>query len=139
MEATTVSDTQDPIWYARPVFFVSSLVAALTFYVDTLGFVKKWHSDDGDGNVCQVDRSGCEIILCEMSERHDRGRLFLELNRQGMTDLRRELAERAVPFEMLWWGYDTIRLVDPDGNELLFPIDDSNAVEPTGGPPVQTR
>ena len=25
-----------------------------------------------------------------------------------------------------WWGYDAIRIVDPDGNELLFPLDETN-------------
>lgn len=126
LEAPLMSETQESIWYARPVFFVSDLQMALAFYIDTLGFVKKWHSDNGKGDVCQVDRGGCEIILCESAERRDRGRLFVELNRQGMTELRREIAERVVPFEMVWWGYDTIRLVDPDGNELLFPLDETN-------------
>ncbi len=28
---------------------------------------------------------------------------------------------RSVPTEKSWWGYDVIKIVDPDGNELLFP------------------
>ena len=52
-------------WYLRPVLFVSDLQAALLFYLDKLGFEKRWHAGDGKGTVCQVNRGGCEIILCE--------------------------------------------------------------------------
>jgi len=110
-------------WYARPVFFVHDLQVALGFYVEKLGFAKTWHEGDGAGTVCQVDRGECEIILCEDPERRDRGRLFVELTRAGIDELRREVAERAVPAGRAWWGYDVIRIVDPDGNELLFPLE----------------
>lgn len=113
-------------WYARPVFFVSDVQAALRFYIDKLGFTKKWHEADGRGTVCQVDRGECEIILCEDATRRDRGRLFVELTRDGIDELRRELVERSVPNEMALWGYDVIRVTDPDGNELFFPLDDTN-------------
>ena len=52
---------------------------SLRFYLDQLGFAKKWHSDDGAGTVCQVSRSDCEIILCQDAARHDKARLFIEL------------------------------------------------------------
>jgi catechol 2,3-dioxygenase-like lactoylglutathione lyase family enzyme len=113
-------------WYSRPVLFVSDVQHALGFYLDTLGFTKKWHEADGTGTVCQVDRGGCEIILCQDPARKDRGRLFIELNRNGIDELRREIVERSVPTEKTWWGYDAIRIVDPDGNELLFPLDETN-------------
>jgi len=29
----------------------------------------------------------------------------------------------------LWWGYDVIRIADPDGNELFFPLDETNDAE----------
>jgi hypothetical protein len=47
--------------------------------------------------------------------------LFVELTVDGLTALRREILERSVPSEKSWWGYDVIKIVDPDGNELLFP------------------
>ena len=34
-------------WYARPVLFVSDVQGALRFYVDKLGFNKKWEAGDG--------------------------------------------------------------------------------------------
>jgi catechol 2,3-dioxygenase-like lactoylglutathione lyase family enzyme len=96
----TESPVSEPVaqqWYLRPVLFVSDLQAALRFYIDKLGFEKRWHSGDGNGTVCQVNRGGCEVILCEDAARQDRGRLFIELNRDGIDELRREIAERAVP------------------------------------------
>ena len=113
-------------WYLRPVLFVSDLQAALRFYIDKLGFEKRWHTADGKGAVCQVNRGGCEIILCEDASRQDKGRLFVELTREGIDELRREIAERSVPTEKAWWGYDVIRIADPDGNELFFPLDETN-------------
>lgn len=106
-------------WYARPVFFVSDLTRALAFYEGKLGFSRKWHEADGTGSVCQVDRSDCEIILSEDASRPDRGRLFLELTREAVDELLRELADRGVAAERSWWGYDVLEIHDPDGNELL--------------------
>jgi catechol 2,3-dioxygenase-like lactoylglutathione lyase family enzyme len=108
-------------WYARPVFFVTDLARALEFYVDALGFTKTWHEADGQGTVCQVNRGECEIILCEDPKRSDRGRLFVELTPDGFSALRREIEAGSVRSTEMWWGYDTIQVIDPDGNELLFP------------------
>lgn len=116
-------------WYSRPVLFVSDLQGALRFYIDTLGFEKRWHAGDGKGNVCQVNRGGCEIILCEDADRQDRGRLFVELNRDGMNELSREIAERSIRTQKVSWGYEVIRIADPDGNELFFPLDETNDSE----------
>lgn len=108
-------------WYTCPVLFVADLDRAIRFYVDMLGFAKCWHDDDG--KVCQVDRGGCEIILCEDPTRRDKSRLFVSVNMDVLADLRRELVERSVAFKETWWGYDSIQIDDPDGNELLFPIE----------------
>lgn len=107
-------------WYPRPVFFVADVNQAIRFYVDLLGFKKPWHK----GTVCQVNRSDCEIILCQSADRKDKSRLFVELTKDGMAELRREIAERSIPNKETWWGYDVIQIDDPDGNELLFPIED---------------
>lgn len=109
-------------WYARPVFFVAELNRAIHFYVDVLGFEKSWHEGDGTGGVCQVNHGECEIILCEDGTRRDRGRLFVELTADGIADLRRQFVERHVSPKETWWGYNTLQVGDPDGNELLFPL-----------------
>jgi catechol 2,3-dioxygenase-like lactoylglutathione lyase family enzyme len=129
MSESTVSERIAHQWYARPVLFVSDVQGALRFYIDKLGFKKKWHTADGEGTVCQVDRGGCEIILCQDPARQDKGRLFVELNRDGIDELRREISERSLPIQKAWWGYDVIRIADPDGNELLFPLDETNDSE----------
>jgi catechol 2,3-dioxygenase-like lactoylglutathione lyase family enzyme len=109
-------------WYTRPVLFVADVNRALEFYVNMLGFEKRWHEGDGAGHVCQVDRGECQIILCQDETRSDRGRLFVELTSDGLTDLRRELVRRSVPSKNSWWGSDVLQVDDPDGNELLFPV-----------------
>lgn len=111
-------------WYARPVLFVADIRRALRFYVDLLGFEKAWHEADGAGKVCQVNRAGCEIILCENTDRKDKARLFIELTDDGIAELRREIVERSIRSKKSWWGYDAIQIDDPDGNELLFPLSD---------------
>jgi catechol 2,3-dioxygenase-like lactoylglutathione lyase family enzyme len=108
-------------WYARPVLFVADVQRALHFYVDLLGFEKRWHEGDGAGTVCQVGRGECEIILSGDATRTGKGRLFIELTPEGFTALRRELAARGVASTATWWGYDSLLVEDPDGNELLFP------------------
>jgi catechol 2,3-dioxygenase-like lactoylglutathione lyase family enzyme len=123
MTETAVSERIAHRWYTRPVFFVSDVQAALVFYIDKLGFQKQWHEADGKGGVCQVHRGECEIILCEDASRRDRGRLFVELTPEGLDELRREIAERSVPIQTSWWGYDVIRIADPDGNELIVPTE----------------
>ena len=112
-------------WYTRPVLFVSDVNRALYFYTDILGFKKAWHEGDGQGKVCQVDRAGCEIILCEDAAHRDKGRVFVELTRDGVAEFKHEIAERSIPNKKSWWGQDVIQIDDPDGNELLFPLPDS--------------
>jgi catechol 2,3-dioxygenase-like lactoylglutathione lyase family enzyme len=123
MTKTAVTEQVTHRWYARPVLFVADVNRALRFYVDKLGFEKSWHEGDGAGGVCQVNRAGCEIILCEVATRRDKARLYVELTADGLAALRREVVEHSVPSEKSWWGSDVIKIVDPDGNELLFPAE----------------
>ena len=90
------NDVNDHVWYMR-LFFVSDIERAIGFYVDKLGFTKKWHEADGKGTVCQVDRGSCEIILCQDTTRRDRSRVFLELSRAAVDQLLNEVAERSIP------------------------------------------
>jgi hypothetical protein len=109
-------------WYTRPVLFVDDITRAARFYIERLGFQKAWHEDDGKGTVCQVNRAGCEIILCEDPMRSHKARLFVSLSGEGIAELRREIVERSVSNKESWWGSDVVQIDDPDGNELLFPL-----------------
>src|SRR5262245_28074667 len=104
MESTPKSQTIHR-WYTRPVFFVADVNRASRFYAEVLGFEKGWHAGDGAGKVCQVNHGECEIILCEDSARRDRGRLFIELTSEALTDLRREFVDRSVPTKETGIGY----------------------------------
>lgn len=122
-DADTEGRTQHR-WYTRPVFFVRDVHRAAQFYINQLGFIKSWHSEDGAGSVCQVAHGECEIILSQDEQRTDRGRLFIELTKQALDDLRHEFEQRGVPTTETHWGYDTLSVTDPDGNELYFPTPD---------------
>jgi catechol 2,3-dioxygenase-like lactoylglutathione lyase family enzyme len=121
MTADTPTPRADHRWYTRPVFFVADIHRAAQFYIESLGFQKAWHEADGAGTVCQVNHGECEIILCQDATRRDRSRLFIELTAEARAALRIELAARNVAVTEMWWGYDTLQVEDPDGNELLFP------------------
>ena len=114
------TEETDHVWYLRTVFFVSDIQRTIDFYVGKLGFVKKWHEADGKGTVCQVDRGGCEIILCQDPRRKTPARVFLELSRAGVDQLLKEVEDRSIPTKKTWWGYDVLQIDDPDGNELLI-------------------
>lgn len=45
--------------------------------------------------MSDAGRGWCEIILCEDATRPDRGRLFVDLTRDALAELRRDLAGRA--------------------------------------------
>lgn len=113
-------ETIEHIWYSRPVFFVSDIHNSISFYVDNLGFIKKWHEADGKGAVCQVDRGGCEIILCQDTARTDKSRVFLELSRAGVDQLRKEFADRLVPTKKSWWDMTYFKLTTRTATNCLF-------------------
>src|SRR5262245_43857652 len=110
-------------WYSRPVLFVRSVEQSVAFYVDLLGFTQSWRYDeDSRALVAQVERQGCEIILsCQDSHRTGHGRLFISLDVSVLHELRAELEAKGVEVQDGFWGYDTMIVVDPDGNQLFFP------------------
>jgi catechol 2,3-dioxygenase-like lactoylglutathione lyase family enzyme len=112
-------------WYARPVLFSSDVEASLDFYTSVLGFTRAWvHDSDGKPLVAQVNRADCEIILAANAPR-GQSRLFIELTAEELSAFQKEIETRSIPFERSWWGYPVIKIMDPDENELLFPIEDN--------------
>jgi catechol 2,3-dioxygenase-like lactoylglutathione lyase family enzyme len=112
-------------WYSRPVFFVSDLKKASDFYRDVMGFKEAWsHEDKGKKIVAQMTRGSCEIILNENSERAGKSRVFIALEVEELEVLQKEIVEKKIETKNLFWGYPVIEIKDPDGNELLFPIED---------------
>ena len=113
-------------WYTRPVFFVADVERARDFYVGSLGFIEKWSfAENGKLFVGQANRDDCEIILSSQSpEKNGKGMLFISLSTAAYTALPGELAAKGVDVKEGWWGYRTLIVTDPDGNELFFPDPD---------------
>ncbi len=110
-------------WYSRPVFFVQSVERSIAFYTEKLGFTEAdRYEEEGKILVGQVNREDCEILLnCQQPEKNGRGRMFLSLEIGALRTLRAEFENRGAPISDGWWGYDTMIIEDPDGNELFFP------------------
>jgi catechol 2,3-dioxygenase-like lactoylglutathione lyase family enzyme len=111
------------VWYSRPVFFVESVERSIAFYTEKLGFTHGFcYEEEGKVLVGQVNREDCEIILnCQQPEKTGRSRIFISIDFGPLQALRAEFEDRGAPIRDGWWGYDTMIIQDPDGNELFFP------------------
>lgn len=118
-------------WYAGVVLFVSDVARSVDFYVAILGFAEGWSFDDnGVKFVAQVERDGCEIILSsQWPDKVGNGMMFISLDPADFASLRGNLTAARAPFRDGWWGYRSIIVTDPDGNELFFP----DPSDPGGG------
>jgi catechol 2,3-dioxygenase-like lactoylglutathione lyase family enzyme len=123
------------VWYSRPVFFVESVERSIAFYTEKLGFAKGWcYEEEGKILVGQVDREDCEIILnCQQPEKIGRGRIFISIDIEPLRALRAEFEGQGAPIREGWWGYDTMIIQDPDGNELFFPYPKKEKSAPISG------
>ena len=111
------------VWYSRPVYFVESVERSIAFYTEKLGFTEGFrYQEEGKILVGQVNREDCEIILnCQQPEKTGRGRIFISIDIEPLQALRTEFEDRGAPIRDGCWGYDTMIIEDPDGNELFFP------------------
>jgi catechol 2,3-dioxygenase-like lactoylglutathione lyase family enzyme len=111
------------VWYSRPVFFVESVERSIAFYTEKLGFTKGFcYEDGGKILVGQVNREDCEIILnCQQPEKTGHSRIFISIDIGPLQTLRAEFENQGAPISDGWWGYDTMIIEDPDGNQLFFP------------------
>ena len=111
------------VWYSRPVIFVESVERSIAFYTEKLGFTESSrYEEEGKILVAQVNREDCEILLnCQQPEKTGRSRMFISIDIGPLQALRAEFEARGAPIRDGWWGYDTMIIEDPDGNELFFP------------------
>ena len=130
-------------WYSRPVLFVADVDAALAFYVGQLGFAEAWKFTENDGPgvtgparpdaptvVAQVNRDGCEIILSvQRPDKAGKAMLFIALTAEDWAALPEAFAAREVAWSEGWWGYRSLIVADPAGNQLYFP----DPTDPGGG------
>lgn len=113
-------------WYSRPVLFVENVERAIAFYTEKLGFTEgDRYEEDGKVLVSQVNREDCALLLtCQEPDKNGRGRMFISLDLEPFLSYKAELEKRGAPIKTGWWGYDTMIVEDPDGNELFFPYPD---------------
>lgn len=114
-------------WYSRPVLFVAEVERASAFYVDRLGFTEAWRFPESDGRVvvAQVVRDGSEFLLSsQWPNKVGGGMMFIALTATDWRALPDILAARDVAFAWGHWGYRTLIIDDPDGNQLFFPDPD---------------
>jgi len=113
-------------WYSRPVLFVDNVERSIAFYTEKLGFTEgDRYEEDGKVLVGQVSREDCALLLtCQEPDKNGRGRMFISLDLEPFLAYRAELEKRGAPIRMGWWGYDTMIVEDPDGNEMFFPYPD---------------
>jgi catechol 2,3-dioxygenase-like lactoylglutathione lyase family enzyme len=111
------------VWYSRPVFFVESVERSIAFYTEKLGFTQGFrYEEEGKVLVGQVNREDCEIVLnCQQPEKTGHSRIFISIDIGPLQALRAEFEARGAPIRDGWWGYDTMIIRDPDGNELFLP------------------
>lgn len=110
-------------WFARPVLFVTDVDRSVDFYASQLGFTRGWrHEENGRALVAQVDRQGCELILCaQWPDKAGTALMFISLEHDLLLALRAELEGRGVVVKDGFWGYRVMIVQDLDGNELYFP------------------
>lgn len=115
-----------PTWYSRPVLFVTDVERSLAFYTENLGFTEgPRYAEDGRVLLGQVTREDCTVLLnCQQPDKAGHGRMFISLEAEPFLALRAEFAQRGSPMREGWWGYDTLIVEDPDGNEWFFPYPD---------------
>lgn len=111
-------------WDARPVFFVEDVERSLAFYVDRLGFTEtNRYAQDGKVLVGGVQRDECRLLLnCQQPQKNGHARYWILLGLDAYQAFRRELEGKGVEMKDDWWGFDTMIVEDPDGNELFFPV-----------------
>ena len=109
-------------WYTRPVFSVASIDASLNYYCDLLGFKQDWKYEEEETIlVAQVSRGDFELILAGNLDRKGKGRVFISLTTDENSQLKELIENNDIPYEEICWGYPSIKLQDPDGNEMIFP------------------
>ncbi|MDP3738246.1 MAG: VOC family protein [Hyphomonadaceae bacterium] len=110
-------------WYSRPILYAANLKRTLDFYIGQLGFDESWRYDEGGATqIVQVERLGCELIFsCQDRMKAGAGRIFISLDLDVLEATRRDYEAKGIAIRDGYWGYKTMIIADPDGNELFFP------------------
>jgi len=110
-------------WYSRPILYAADIQRMLGFYVGKLGFKEDWrYEEEGQLLIAQVGRSDCELIFTRQEQmRAGPGRIFISLDLEVLEATRRDFEAKGIAVRDGHWGYKTMIIADPDGNQLFFP------------------
>jgi len=111
-------------WYSRPLVFVRDAEAAADFYTGKLGFRESWrYAEDGKVLIVQVARNGCELILTQQwPKAAGTAVIFISIGEAEVHELAAEFTYAGAKVEDGRWGYPMKVVMDPDGNQLWFPL-----------------
>ena len=117
-----------------PILNVKNVPAAIEYYVDRLGFEKKWDWGTPPSFAC-VARDQVEIFLCEDGQGHSGTWLsiFLDDVDALYADYQRSGAIIRQPPVNLPWGTREMNVEDLDGHRLRM---SSEATGPSDGTPL---
>jgi catechol 2,3-dioxygenase-like lactoylglutathione lyase family enzyme len=117
--------------YSRTVFLVADGERSLAFYTERLGFSVDWRFDsDGRAWVFQVGLFGFELIINQIDQRTQgragHGRVFIGLDEDQVEPLLSHIASKRIPVRRVEWGRPTLKIDDPDGNEIFIWLSSDN-------------
>ena len=116
-----------------PILNVNSCAASIDYYLDALGFIKKWDWGSPPVFAC-VARDGVEIFLCQGAQ-GQRGS-WMSIFVDDVDALHQEYLERRaiirLPPTNLPWGSREINVADLDGHRIRFGSDATGPADDAG-------
>jgi uncharacterized glyoxalase superfamily protein PhnB len=114
-----------------PILNVKSVPKAISFYVDQLGFSKRWDWGDPATFGC-VERDKVSIFVCEAAQ--GRSGTWVMIFLDSVDELYDEYTRRGVkilqrPTNMPW-GTREMNVEDPDGHHIRFGSDSTGPSDP---------
>jgi len=114
-----------------PILNVKSVPASIEYYVEKLGFTKKWDWGDPPTFGC-VARDKVSIFLCEGAQGRHGTWMMVFLG--DVDELYREYKERGAkvlqPPTNMPWDAREMNVEDPDGHRIRFGSDSTGPADP---------
>jgi uncharacterized glyoxalase superfamily protein PhnB len=109
---------------ANPILNVKNCAASIAYYVDALGFSKKWDWGNPPGFAC-MSRDNMDIFLCQGAQ--GQSGTWISIFVEDVDALYQEyLGRKAIirlPPTNLPWGSKEINVEDLDGHRIRFGSD----------------
>jgi predicted enzyme related to lactoylglutathione lyase len=116
---------------ATPILSVSNFAASMDYYINKLGFSKRWDCGEPATFGC-VSRDAVSIFLCQGAQ--GRPGTWIMIFVQSVDELHHEYKDRGAtilqPPTNMPWGTCEMHVEDPDGHRLRFGSDSNGPVDP---------